>query len=96
MLAFEPSEYIPVATNVWAIPTGKLDGDIGAIKIEDKVGGDTDKLAGALIIPDSVAMILVFPTVTAVTKPVEEIVAIVGSELAHTTLEDTSTAVPSE
>jgi len=41
-------------------------------------------------------MILVFPTATAVTKPVEEIVAIVGSELAQTTLEDTTADVPSE
>ena len=31
-----PSEYVPEAKNAWALPTGKFDGDVGAMLIDDK------------------------------------------------------------
>ncbi len=36
----KPSELVPEATNVWATPTGKLDGEPGAMVIEVKVAVD--------------------------------------------------------
>jgi len=41
----------------------------------------------SLVTPDKVAEILVIPALTAVTSPVEEIVATLVSELVHVTLE---------
>ena len=31
-----PSEYVPEAKNDWALPTGKFEGDVGAMLIDDK------------------------------------------------------------
>jgi len=30
-----PSEYVPEAKNAWALPTGKFEGDVGAMLIDD-------------------------------------------------------------
>jgi hypothetical protein len=48
-------------------------------------GDITSKLTDGLVMPDRVAVILVFPVTTPVAKPDEEMVAIVVSELAQVT-----------
>ena len=76
---------VPVALNCWVRPTGKLaitSGDRDtAMEINFGPGILVTTFTGGLVIPDSDIVISVFPAATAVTKPIEEIVAIFGLEL---------------
>jgi hypothetical protein len=60
------------------------------------VGDTTVKTTAGLVIPDSVAVILLAPTATPVAKPVELIVAVAVLALAQVTLELSSAVEPSE
>jgi hypothetical protein len=89
-----PFENVPVALNNRVAPTVKLSGEAGVIATEDNVA--TDKMAGWLVIPDKAAVILVFPAANPVANPVEEMEAIVLSELAQVTFEVMSAVEPSK
>ncbi len=71
-------------------PTAKLAGDAGVMAIEDKVGADvadevTVRFTDGLVTPDMDAVIVVVPAATPVAKPVEDIAAMVLSELTQVT-----------
>ena len=59
------------------------------------MGVTTDKVTGGLDIPNMVAVIFVLPSATPVTKPTEEMVAIVVSELVQVTSDLISAIEPS-
>ena len=63
--------------------------------MEDNVKATTVKLATGLLTSDKAAVILVLPIAMPVATPAEEIVAILGSELAQVTLEVMSIVLPS-
>ena len=88
-----PSEMVPVALNCWVRPIGKLvitsgERDI-AMEINFGPGIFVTTFTGGLVIPDSDAVISVFPTLTLVTKPNEETVAMFVSELLQVTFKVT-------
>ena len=94
--AVEPSTYVPVATNTCVEPTPKISGVAGVIAMDDKAGaGTTVKVTAGLVVPERVAVMLVFPTAMPVATPAEDIVAILVSELIHATLEVMSAFEPS-
>ena len=96
MSAVVPSAYFPVATNTCEEPTPKISGVAGVTAIDDKAGaGTTFKVTTGLVLPETVAVMLVLPTVTPVAKPAEDMVAMFVSELAHTTLDVMSLVEPS-
>ena len=74
---------VPVALNCWVPPTAKLatTSRDTAMEINFGPGILVTTFTGGLVIPDSDIVISVFPAATAVTKPIEEIVAIFGLEL---------------
>lgn len=65
--------------------------EVDVVVVGAGIAATTVKVTVWLVITDKEAVILVLPTATAVAKPVEEIVAIVGSELVQVTCEDRST-----
>jgi len=85
MSAVESSEYVPEAANCSVRPTAKLLGVLGVTAMDDNVEATTSKLTAGLVIPDRVAVILVFPTAMPVAKPAESIVAVDRVSLAHVT-----------
>ena len=93
----EPSAYFPVATNTCEEPTPKISGIAGVTAIDNKAGaGTTFKVTTGLVLPETVAVMLVLPTLTPVAKPAEDTVAIFVSELPHTTLDVMSLVEPSK
>ena len=78
-----PFERVPTALNNWEDPTTKLSGDAGVIA--RPVNVVTGNITLGLVIPDRVAVILVFPTAMPVAKPAESIVAVDRVSLAHVT-----------
>jgi hypothetical protein len=86
MSAVEPSAYVPVAINSCVSPTPNLSGVVGVTAMEDNAGAVTiPKVTTGLVLPERVAVILVLPTAIPVTIPVEEMVAMLVSELAQLT-----------
>ena len=65
--------------------TCKLAGVAGVTAIEVRVALITFKVTAGLVIPDSEAVILVFPAARAAARPEEEIVATVVLELVQVT-----------
>ena len=65
-------------------PTTKLSGVLGVTAMDDNTGaGTTVKVTTGLVIQDRAAVTLVLPVATLVTKPNEDMVAIVLSELVQ-------------
>lgn len=93
-----PSEIVPVALNCWVSPTAILFTSRRDTAMEDNFGPGIFVMTftGGLVIPDSDAVISLFPTVTPVTKPIEETVAMLMSELLHVDVKVTSCIDPSE
>ena len=87
-----PSEIVPVALNCWVSPTIKLftTGRDSAMEINFGAGIFVTTFTGELVVPDSEAVISVFPAATAVIKPYVETVAILVSELLQVALKVTS------
>jgi hypothetical protein len=96
MSAVVPSAYFPVATNTCEEPTPKISGMAGVTAIDNKAGaGTTFKATTGLALPETVAVMLVLPTLTPVAKPSEDMAAMFVSELTHTTLDVMSLVEPS-
>lgn len=96
MSAVVPSAYFPVATNTCEEPTPKISGVAGVTAIDDKAGaGTTFNITTGLVIPETVALMSVLPTLTPVAKPAEDMAAMFVSELTHTTLDVMSLVEPS-
>ena len=89
---------VPVALNCWVPPTNKPATTLRDTAIEDNFGPGifVATFTGGLVIPDNDAVISLFPTVTPVTKPIEETVAMLASELLHVDVKVTSCIDPSE
>jgi hypothetical protein len=81
----DPSEKVARQVNCWLAFTDNLNGDFCSIVMEDIV--TTGNVFAAELIPESNAVMLPVPNATAVTKPLEETVATVVSELFQVTLE---------
>jgi hypothetical protein len=64
-----------------------ISGVVSFVIVEEVVDAAaiTTKITGWLVTPDKEAVIFATPTAAPVTKPVGEILAIVGSELVHVT-----------
>ena len=92
-----PSEMVPVALNCWVLPVNKLATTVRDNAMETNFGPGifVTTFTGGLAIPDSDAVISVFPTLTAATEPIEEMVAMFGSELLQVTWKVTSCFEPS-
>ena len=85
-LAVAPSEYLPVAVNWTAIPTGVDVIKLAALTASDcKTAGDTVRVVVPVIEP-LVAVIVVFPVETPMTTPLDEIVATDVLELLQVTV----------
>jgi hypothetical protein len=87
-----PSEYVPVAVNVWGTPTGML-GLAGVTAKEDRVAVFTVRVVLAEMLPE-VAVMVVVPTETAKATPVLSIVATVISDEVQVTCVVILTFVP--
>lgn len=98
MSSMVPSEIVPVALNCWVPPTTKLATMLRDTAIETNFGPGilVTTFTGGLVIPESDAVILVFPAATALTKPYEATVATFVSELLQADFNVTSSVEPSE
>jgi len=89
--AVEPLSKVPTIVNCWMPPAVKFAGAFGFITMEDSAGaGIIVKAMAVLVIPDRAAVMLTFPVLIPVAKPVEESVATVLSEIVQLALELTS------
>lgn len=97
MSAVVPSVYVPTAANCSDAPTPKSEGKAGVTAIEAKPDVEviTVKVTAGLVIPDSLAVMLVLPTATPVAKPVA-MPAIELFELVQVTWDVIFGVVPSE
>jgi len=89
-----PSEYVQVAVSCWVLPT-TLFAVAGAIAIESKVTVVTVRVVVSVTVP-LVAVMVVVPAATAVTRPLLSTVATDGLDEAQVTCVDISRLVPSE
>ena len=81
----DPSEKVARQVNCWLAFTNNLKGDFCSIVMEDIV--TTENVFATELMLESDAVMLTVPNATAVTKPLEETVATVVSELFQVTLE---------
>ena len=76
-----PSLYVAMAANCWFVPSA-MDAFAGVTAIDTMVAGVTVRLLEPLTEPD-VALMLAFPTATAVTRPLADTVAVATEEELH-------------
>ena len=84
-LTVEPSEYTPVASNCCDSPTGTLAAGGDTVTATNTFGSTVITAVPEMSDDGSVAVIVVAPVATAVTKPVEDTVAVAGVEDDHVT-----------
>jgi len=88
------SEYVPVATNCFDVPSGML-GFVGVIEMDESVAGFTVRVVDPDMVPD-VTVIVVVPAVTDVARPPALIVATPVLEEAQVDVNVRSCVVLSE
>ena len=89
-----PSEYVQVAVSCWVLPTTLL-AVAGVIAMESSVTVVTVRVVVSVTVP-LVAVMVVVPAATAVTRPLLSTVATDGLDEAQVTCVDISRLVPSE
>jgi hypothetical protein len=88
-----PSLYVPVAVNCWLVPFA-IEPLSGLIETETRIGAVTATSAELVTVP-KLAMMLVDPSMFAVTNPAAVTGATAGNEDVHATEAVTSCVLPS-
>jgi formylmethanofuran dehydrogenase subunit D len=94
--AVEPSEYTPIAASCWVSPTGTLAAAGVIVTATNTFGSTVITAVPERAAAESVAVIVAAPVATAVTRPVEDTVAVPVLDDDHVTTSVKLAVEPSE